>query len=105
MIKAIFGWLKWLLLALWVALLILVGAKLAQQNSELIQVDLLVWELPAASTGFVLLVTLLVGVALGLVAIMPGLLYLRFKLKRVNNRLRKAEQSSPSLLSQGPADG
>lgn len=105
MIKTVFGWLKWLLIALWLIVLILVGAKLAQQNAELIQVELLTWTLPAASTGFVLCVTLLLGVALGLIAIIPTLVLLKIKLRRANARLRKLDQPPPTLLTTGSTGG
>ncbi len=104
MIKTIFSWIKWLLIAAWLVIVVLVGAKLAQQNGQLLEVELLVWRLPEASAGFILAATLLVGVTAGVLALLPSLILFKLRLRRAQGRLRKLDQSS-SLINPGPADG
>lgn len=89
-IKRVFGWIKFILLFLWLVFLVLIGAKLAQLNPQLIQVDLLFWTTPEASVGVVLCVTLLIGVVSGVAAMLPSLVLLRTRLRRAQGKVAKA---------------
>lgn len=91
-IKRIFGWLKFLLLFVWLLFLVLIGAKLAQLNPQLVQVDLLFWTTPQASVGVILCIALLLGVVLGVAAMLPSLLLLKAKLHRAQGNIVKAKK-------------
>lgn len=96
-IKRVFGWLKFLLLFVWLLFLVLIGAKLAQLNPQLIQLDLLFWTTPEASVGVVLCVTLLLGVILGVAAMLPSLLMLKTKLRRARGNIVKVKKQERQL--------
>lgn len=86
MIKNIFGWLKGLLAMIWLLLLLLLGARLAQQNQDLVDISLLYWQLPEMTTGTVISLAFLLGVIGGLLAVLPGLMLIKLKLRRLQSR-------------------
>lgn len=97
--KRIFGLLKFILLFIWLLFLLLIGAKLAQQNPELMQVDLLFWTTPEASVGVTLSITLLVGVVLGVLAMLPSVLILKTKLRKSKGKIAKVRHEQRALQS------
>lgn len=84
-------WIKFGLLAVWLVVMILIGAKLAQQNQDVVQLKLLVWQVPEATSGMVFGATLLIGVLLGLLAFVPGFLALKLRMKGLQKKLHKME--------------
>lgn len=100
--KRIFGLLKFILMFVWLLLILLIGAKLAQQNPQLMQVDLLVWTTPEASAGVTLSVTLLTGVLLGVLAMLPSLLILKARLRKTRGKVAKVEQQRSLQLTKDP---
>lgn len=93
----VFGWLKFILLFVWLLFLILIGAKVAQLNPQLVQLDLLFWTTPEASLGVLLCVSLLVGVVLGVVAMAPSVIVLKAKLHRAQGKVVKAQKHEQSV--------
>lgn len=100
--KRIFGLLKFILMFVWLLFILLIGAKLAQQNPQLMQVDLLVWTTPEASAGVTLSVTLLTGVLLGVLAMLPSLLILKARLRKTRGKVEKVEQQRSLQLTKDP---
>ena len=86
MIKNFFGWVKGLLVLVWLVLLLLLGARLAQQNQELVEISLLYWQLPELTTGTIISLAFLVGVIGALLAVLPGLILMKLRLRRLQSR-------------------
>lgn len=104
MLKSAFKWVIRLVAGLWLLALLLVGARLAEQNQQPVQVDLLLWQSPEVSLGLVICLALLAGVVLGLLAFMPSILMVRARLRRTQNKLGKAQhelQPQQRVLSVG----
>lgn len=90
---------KWLLSLVCLLTMLLIGVKLAQQNQDLVQLNLLFWQVPEASTGEVFGVTLLLGIMLGILAALPSYLAQRFRIQALNRKIRKMEtQPNPVSL-------
>lgn len=96
-IKSIWGLLKFILLFVWLVFLILLGAKLAQQNPQTLQVDLLFWTTPEASVGVTLCVTLLVGILLGVIAMLPSFLLLKARLHKAQGKVAKERKKQQTI--------
>jgi uncharacterized integral membrane protein len=94
-IKHIWQKVVFILLLIWCLLLILIGARFAQNNPELISLNLLVWQLPPLSTGLLLTLSLLFGVLLGALMFLPLVLIARSRVRRLRTQLIKAQQSPP----------
>lgn len=86
MIKNLVGWVKGLLAMIWLVLLLLLGARLAQQNQEMVDVNLLYWQLPEMTTGTIISLVFLMGIIGGLLAVLPGLILMKLKLRRLQSR-------------------
>lgn len=86
MIKNIVGWVKALLVMVWLVLLLLLGARLAQQNQEMVEIGLLYWQLPEMTTGTIMSLAFLIGIICGLLAVLPGLMLMKLKLRRLQAR-------------------
>ncbi|WP_227368048.1 LapA family protein [Halomonas sp. M20] len=85
-------WLKGLLLAIILLLVLLLGILFAVNNQEAIPLNLIWMELPPASLSLWLLVTLAIGVLLGMLAMSGVYLRLRALLTRAqrhNQQQRK----------------
>lgn len=93
MIKRIWRKLAFMLLLLWCLTLILVGARFAQNNPEMISLNLLVWQLPPLSTGLLIALSLLLGVLLGALMFLPFVLLARARVRRLRAQLIKAQES------------
>lgn len=93
MLNILSRWVKWGLMLVWLLAMLVFGAKFAQQNQDLVQLKLLFWELPEATSGLVFGITLLVGVALGMLAFVPGFWALKLRLKRLQKKHKKLEQA------------
>lgn len=101
----VYGWLKFVLMFLWLLFLLLVGAKIAQQNPQLVQLDVVFWVTPEISLGFLVSVILLLGVVLGIAAMLPSWMLARARVRRMRGdklKARKHEQLShqPAVRSQ-----
>lgn len=102
----VYGWLKLILTLVWLVFLVLLGAKLAQQNPQLMRVDLILWNTPEVSVGVILCITLLLGVVLGIAAMLPSLLLTKAKLHRAQGNVvkaRKHDQLDSSSAVRGQA--
>lgn len=95
MLKRIWQKIVVILLFVWCLLLVLVGARFAQNNPELISLDLLLWELPPLSSGLLLSLALLLGVLLGGLMFLPLVLIGRARVRRLRTQLIRVQQSSP----------
>ncbi len=101
MLKRLFGVCRRVLVWLWVILLILVGAKLAHQNQQLLEVSVLAWQLPEVSVGVVITLSFLAGVAFSLLALLPGFYFLKLKLRRANSK-RHMDNGGTETVSERP---
>lgn len=99
MFRSIIKWLKRLITLTWLLIVILVGAKIAQLNDGVVQVDLWYWQMPEASLGLVLCLALLVGVVLGLLAFLPALILARTQVHRLKAKTVKTEHELQHLRS------
>lgn len=79
------------LLVIWCVLLVMVGAKFAQNNPELITLDLILWQLPPLSSGLLVSITLLAGVFLGALMFFPLVVISRTRIRRLRSQLMKAQ--------------
>lgn len=95
MIKRIWQKMVFILLFIWCLLLVLVGARFAQNNPELISLNLLFWQLPPLSSGLLLTLSLLCGVLLGALMFLPLVLIARTRVRRLRAQLIKVQQSPP----------
>jgi uncharacterized integral membrane protein len=98
-IKRIWQKVVFILLLIWCLLLILVGARFAQNNPELISLNLLAWQLPPLSAGLLLTLSLLLGVLLGALMFLPMLLIARGRVRRLRTQLEKVQQNPPVSTS------
>lgn len=95
MLKRIWQKIVMILLFIWCLLLILIGARFAQNNPELISLNLLLWELPPLSSGLLLSISLLAGVLLGGLMFLPLVLIGRSHVRRLRTQLIKAQRNPP----------
>ncbi len=93
MLNILSRWIKWGLMLAWVLAMLIIGAKFAQQNQDLVQLKLLYWQLPERTSGLVFGCTLLLGVVLGMLAFVPGYMALKLRLKRLQKKHKKLEQT------------
>ena len=100
MIMRIWRKITLILLVLWCLLLVLIGARFAQNNPELITLDLILWQLPPLSSGLLVSISLLVGVVLGALMFVPLVIISRTRIRRLRSQLVKAQQpaSQPSTV-------
>lgn len=101
MLKKLLGVVRRALVWLWVIFMILVGAKLAHQNQQLLEISVLAWKLPEVSVGVVITLSFLAGVAFSLLALLPGFYFLRLKLRRAHSR-QNLDTGGPEKLSDRP---
>ncbi|MCR6653784.1 MAG: LapA family protein [Cellvibrionaceae bacterium] len=93
MIKQLWRKFTLVILFVWCVVLILIGARFAQNNPDLISLDLILWQLPPLSSGLLLTISLLFGVLLGAVMFLPVLLVMRARVRRLRTELLKLQQS------------
>ena len=98
LIKALKQWVKWGLWLIWLVAMILIGAKLAQQNQSPVQLTLLVWRAPEASAGVVFGLVLFIGAIIGWLACLPTIYGLKRKARKSERKLR-AELQPPAHAS------
>lgn len=97
--KSLLKWSATLLLFAWLLVMLLVGARLAQLNPELVTLQFLAWQLPEMSLGMLVCVAFLAGVSLGLLAFAPSFLRVRWSLRRARKQLAKAQADrGPQVL-------
>jgi uncharacterized integral membrane protein len=94
MIRGLLKRVVWLLLLIWCAGLLLIGAKFAQNNPVPLRVDLILWTSPEVSSGLVLSLTLLCGVLLGILMFAPVVLLHRSRVRRLKLLVAKLESNS-----------
>lgn len=99
MIKRIWQKIVFILLFVWCLLLILIGARFAQSNPELISLNLLLWQLPPLSSGLLLSLSLLAGVLLGGLMFLPLVWISRTRVRRLRAQLVKAQQNPSASTS------
>ena len=94
MIRSLFKRVTWLLLVIWCAGLILIGAKFAQNNPSPLKVDLIFWTAPESSSGLVLSLALLLGVLLGILMFAPVVILHRARERRLKALVMKLESKA-----------
>lgn len=94
MIKQLWRKFTLVLLFIWCVVLVLIGARFAQNNPDLISLDLILWQLPPLSSGLLLTISLLMGVLLGALMFVPVLLVAWTRVRRLRAQLQKAQHSS-----------
>lgn len=91
LIKKLFGYMKVLLLVVWLLTMLIVGAMLFRQNQQLVPVQLFAWRFDQIATGVVISASLLVGVLLGFAAVLPAWWYEKLRSRRLSKRLKNAQ--------------
>lgn len=86
MFKKLWKWLYRCLLVIWLLVVFLVGAKLAQNNAQPVNVDLVFWQFPEVTSGVLMCVSFFLGVTLGVFAIAPVVILVKARLKRLQNK-------------------
>lgn len=92
MIKQLWRKFTLVILFVWCVVLILIGARFAQNNPDLISLDLILWQLPPLSSGLLLTISLLLGVLLGAVMFLPVLLLMRARVRKLRTQVLKLQQ-------------
>ncbi|KGA01331.1 MULTISPECIES: lipopolysaccharide assembly protein LapA domain-containing protein [Cobetia] len=93
-------WLKGLVLAVILLIVLLVGILFAVHNQQAVPLDLIWVELPAASLSMWLLFSLAIGVVLGMVAMTGMYLRLRTLLTRAQRRNQQQRKELDQLRIQ-----
>lgn len=99
MIKQLWRKFTLVILFVWCVVLILIGARFAQNNPDLISLDLILWQLPPLSSGLLLTISLLLGVLLGAVMFLPVLLLMRARVRKLRTQLLKLQQPPRAPVS------
>lgn len=92
MIKQLWRKFTLVILFVWCVVLVLIGARFAQNNPDLISLDLILWQLPPLSSGLLLTISLLLGVLLGAVMFLPVLLLMRARVRKLRTQVLKLQQ-------------
>lgn len=100
MFQSIWLWLKKLTFILWLLFMLLVGVRLAMENSELVSVSLLSLESPMTSLGMVICVSLFIGAVLGFftnyLVLKPGLVAKKRALNKANKEVASLRMKQSS---------
>lgn len=99
MIKQLWRKVTLILLFIWCVVLVLIGARFAQSNPDLISLDLIFWQLPPLSSGLLLASSLLLGVLLGAVMLLPVIWVTRARARRLRAQLVKLQQHPSTSVS------
>lgn len=94
------GLFKWFIRAVWVVwilIMLLLGMKLAFDNTQTVQVVLFGWQAPALSLGFILSFVLLCGVVLGWLASSGPYVMARQRAKRLEKQLQQSRGEVAAL--------
>lgn len=87
MIRILSKWLARVAWLIWVLAMLLVGLKIALDNSQSAQITLFDWQTPALSLGLIVCVSLLCGVLLGWFANIGPYLAARRRANRLEKQL------------------
>lgn len=101
MINRLIKRIGWLLLVIWCIGLVLLGARFAQSNPGLIELDLIFWRVPPLSVGLLFSVCLLIGILLGSLMFLPVVLIAKSRVGRLRRQLIKVQQAHD--LAKAPA--
>ena len=96
MLKRLFAWFKTLCLLAWVALVILVGTKLALDNQELVAVQFFGFT-KTLNSGLLMALILILGVFLGAFSVLAALWFERIRARRLNKKLNRAQKELDNL--------
>jgi uncharacterized integral membrane protein len=91
---------KWILRAawlVWILVMLLLGIRLALDNTENVQVSLFNWSAPAVSLGFTLCMALLLGVILGWFGSTAPYLLAKQRAKRLEKQLKQCQNEVTTL--------
>lgn len=97
MFKAMGKWMVRLLWLIWMLVMLLLGIKIALDNTESVQLQLFYWQAPEVSLGLTVCLALLVGVIIGWIASTGPYLLARQRARRLQKRLAQSEQEVSNL--------
>lgn len=97
MIGTLSRWLVQIVWFVWILAMLLVGLKIAMDNSQTVQLVLFGWQTPAFSLGFIACIALLFGALLGWFAGMGPYLAARRRARRLEKQLAHARQELTQL--------
>jgi uncharacterized integral membrane protein len=84
----------WLLYFVWFVGFVFLGIKFAQNNPSPLAVDLLFWVTPTLSSGVLMGLALLIGVILGVVMFLPVVFLSRYRVRRLQSKLKQMQFAS-----------
>ncbi|MBC6907463.1 DUF1049 domain-containing protein [Saccharophagus sp. K07] len=93
MLKKLLKRIGWVLLVIWCLGLVLLGARFAQNNPGLIELDLIFWQVPPLSVGLLFSICLLLGVLVGSLMFLPMFLLAKNRVRRLQAELHKIQQN------------
>lgn len=73
---------------------VVAGLLFSFRNDAVVEVDLLFTSINSLSLGFFLLSSLIIGVVIGVLLVMPKRLWQDFKIKRLSKNLKESKVSS-----------
>ena len=97
MIRTLSKWLTRIAWLVWLLAMLLVGLKLALDNTQNVQLRLFGWEAPALSLGAIVCFALLGGVLLGWSASVGPWLTARQRSRRLEKQLKQTRQEVTGL--------
>lgn len=91
MFRSIWLWLKKLTFLFWLLFMLLLGVRLAMDNSAFVSVSIFYLDFPQTSLGMVICLSLLIGAVLGFITsylvLKPGLVVNKRALKKANKEV------------------
>ena len=97
MIQKLGKWLTRIAWLIWILVMLLVGLKLALDNTQSVQLKLFGWQAPERSLGTIVCFTLLGGVLLGWSASIGPWLKAKQRARRLEKQLGQTRQEVASL--------
>lgn len=98
MIKNLFRLIFKFIWVVWLLILILIGARFAQKNSESISLDLIFAQAPEASVGFIVCLAFACGAVFGVIVLGPLLFFKSRKVKKLTIKNQKLSKPSNAAL-------
>lgn len=97
-------WLKGLVMAVIVIIVALIGILFAVRNQQAVPLDIIWAKLPAASLALWLLISLVIGVVLGMLAMTGMYIRLRTRLAMARRELKQQQKAADQASTKAPAE-
>lgn len=98
MFKRLLKFIKAIVLFVWLVLLLLIGARFTQLNSQPLSVDLIIWQTPAVSSGLMICLVFAIGLVVGVLAVAPLMMWNSRRVKKLKTTNHALKQKSANSL-------